>query len=75
MTNKNSRKASNSQLGTTAALLALALAVTNTLLSGAAQVAVMAIIGLGLLGCAARLGANARANKRGAAKAWSAPPD
>ncbi|MCJ1678474.1 hypothetical protein MTF65_14170 [Streptomyces sp. APSN-46.1] len=64
MPKNHSRKGSNGQLGTTAALLALALAVAGAQLSGAAQVAVMAVLGLGLLGCVARLGANARADKR-----------
>ncbi|WP_329196461.1 MULTISPECIES: hypothetical protein [unclassified Streptomyces] len=64
MPKKESRKVSNSQLGTTAALLALAMAVAGAQLSGVAQTAVMAIIGLGLLGVLARLGANARADKR-----------
>ncbi|MFI2431562.1 hypothetical protein [Streptomyces sp. NPDC018693] len=60
----NPRKGTNGQLGTTAALLALALAVANTLLSGVALIVVMTVIGLGLVGCAAKLGANIAASKR-----------
>ena len=58
------RKRTNSQLGTTAALLALALAVSGSLLSGPALVIVMSVIGLGLVGCAAKLGADIAASKR-----------
>ncbi|MFD7028525.1 hypothetical protein ACFWAR_10890 [Streptomyces sp. NPDC059917] len=64
MSKENPRKGSNGQLGTTAALLALAMAVVNAQLSGPALIAAMSVIGLGLIGCAAKLGANVAASKR-----------
>ncbi|MFJ3880535.1 hypothetical protein ACIPW5_24120 [Streptomyces sp. NPDC090077] len=64
MPKENPRKGTNGQLGTTAALLALALAVANAQLTGPALVAVMAVIGIGLVACAAKVGANVAAGKR-----------
>ncbi|MEV7545211.1 MULTISPECIES: hypothetical protein [unclassified Streptomyces] len=64
MAKANPRKGSNGALGTTVALLAIALAVANLQLSGPAQVGAMVALGLALIGCVARIGANSRTDKR-----------
>jgi hypothetical protein len=61
---RGAQQPSNSSLGISVALIAVALALVTTQFSGAAQIALIVVLFLVLLACLARLGANLRSGRQ-----------